>query len=187
MKSYFNKLITGYSLEKKEVNGQKYLFKYRGKLTFFDPVLMIQECRYRATDSKVQTYEMIGSCSDIQKLLPKPPQASKPSVICEFKKDDQKWLVSRFALKNENRSVSHYRFEVDGEFIGGLYRIYDNGNNMLNHALKIASAQGTTLSLSAEKLIWKSKTGEEVFVEKFGHTQIWVWTQPVLELVSLEK
>ena len=184
MKSYFNKLFTGYSIEKREVRGQKILYKYRGRLTFFDPLLMIQECQYRTADSMTYEYELLSSCEEIQKLLPQPSPTDKPSVICEFSKEDQKWLVSRYSLKHENRVVSHYRFEVDGDFMGSLYRVYDNGNFTLNYAWKIASAIGGGISLSAEKNFWKSKTGQQIFIEKFGHTQIWLWANPLSSLLK---
>lgn len=180
MKSYLSRLFTGYSIERREGSGQKLLFKHRGKMVFFDPVLMIQEFHYRKSDSQ-QVYELQTTSGEVLGILPNLEPNHKPSVICEFEHGNRKWVVSRYSLNHENRPISHYRFEVDGNFLGALYRIYDNGNFMLNYSLKIASSQGTNISLSKEKNYWRSNSGEEVFIEKFGHTQIWVWTQPLSE------
>ena len=181
MKSYLNRLFTGYSIEKRESGGLRLLFKFKGKLVYFDPVLMIQECQFRKLDSNAEILELQTFEPGIFNLFPQVFPDSKPSVICEFEKENQKWTVSRYALKQANKPVSHYRFEINGQFFGALFRIYDNGNLMMDYALKIGSAHGATPSLSKEKIIWNSKSGEEIFIEKFGHTQIWIWIRPLEE------
>lgn len=186
MKSYLNKLFTGYSLVKREVGGKNFQFRYKGKFTFFDPLLMIKECQYRFQNTATKTHELLVSIQKIQNLFPEITTESKPTVICEFKKGDEIWQVSRFSLKHENRKLSYYRFEVDSIFKGALYRVYDNGNFTTNYSLKIASAQNSTVSLSSENNCWTSMSGEEIFIEKFGHTQIWIWTNPIFSSSSIE-
>lgn len=177
MINYFRKLISGYTLEKKIFRGQEFRFRFQGKAIFFDPVQMIQEYHNRKANPETYALELSIDRSKLDPFLPEIPQDILPSVICEGKLGNKNFEVSRYTFKRGIQPLSLYRFVLDGQGVGDFYRIYDYGSETQNFILKMASLQGDAISLSQESVIWKNNFEESVFIEKFGHTQIWNWSR----------
>ncbi len=177
MINYFRKLISGYSVGKKSFRGTEYRFRYQGNPVFFDPIQMIQEFHHRKANSDLPRFPLEINREKLIPFLPELPQEILPSVICTGIKGNSELEIARFTFKRGLQPVSLYRFQLDGIHVGDFYRIYDYGSDTQNFMLKVASLQGDSLPLSQESVFWENESGEAVFIEKFGHTQIWNWSR----------
>ncbi len=177
MINYFRKLISGYTLEKKYFRGKEYRFSFQGKPIFFDPVQILQEFHNRKVNSGTQHFPLTIDRSELLPFLPQLPKDALPTVVCTGPNGHETLEVSRFTFKRGVQPVSMYRFVQNGTHAGDFYRIYDYGSETQNFILKVASMHGVSVSLAQEQVIWERGQGEAIFIEKFGHTQIWDWTR----------
>lgn len=176
MINYFNKLLTGYYAAKKKINGLELRYSYTDKPIFFDPIGMLREFSPRVSDLSVQSFEIKTPFSEPLPEFEFPDENLKPSVICECTKNGMDLKVSRFSMKDDIYPLSFYTFELDGNLIGTFRRKYDYGSQIQKTGLKLASLTSTQIDVSREKWLWKSEVGAKLFVEKFGHTQIWFFS-----------
>lgn len=185
MINYFNKLLTGYYAAKKKINGIELRYSYFEKPIFFDPIGMLKEYHARVSNESVQRMLLTASISGHLTDFEFPDENLKPSVICECSKHGMKLKVSRFSLKEGIYPMSFYSFEIDGNLIGTFKRKYDYGSQIQKIGLNIASQTSTEIDLLKEKWLWESDLGEHLFVEKFGHTQIWFFSNSdVMKLIN---
>jgi hypothetical protein len=185
MINFLRKLVSGYSLEKRSLNGQEYRYRFQGKPIFFDPNQMLREFKHRRDGQEVVRKKLDIEIAQIIHLLPKYSEDLLPSVICEGSRDGKDFTVSRYTFKHGLNPVSLYRFSLDGKPIGDFYRKYDYGAETQNFILKIASLHGDFIPLNQDSVLWENDLGEMAFVEKFGHTQIWLWKKdPDSKLLS---
>lgn len=57
---------------------------------------------------------------------------------------------------------------------------YDYGSHIKKIGLNLASLNQISIDPENEKWLWESKSGAQIFVEKFGHSQMWFFPDPDL-------
>jgi hypothetical protein len=176
MINYFRKILTGYTTVKKNVNGKEFRYLYSGKPVFFDPLLMLREFGHRVADESVQRLKLNATSQELISNLPKTQENALPSVICIGTLNGKELKVSRFTQKDGIHPLSIYLFEMDGVLFGSFRRIYDYGTRLSDFGNKFAALNQSELDLSKEKWLWKGEQGEQLFLEKFGHSQVWHFT-----------
>lgn len=181
MINYFKKLLTGNQTAKKKVNGIDLRYTYSDKPIFFDPIGMLKEFNTRVAQDEVQQLRIISPISEILLELEFPTEEEKPSVVCECSYKGKNLKVSRYSLKDGLYPISFYRFELDDEFLGTFRRKYDYGSQIQKIGLKLAKETGMAIDLELGKWLWQNNQGEQLFVEKFGHTQIWFFKNSKLD------
>jgi hypothetical protein len=178
MINYFNKLLTGYYTAKRRVNGMDLRYSYTEKPIFFDPIGMLKEFRPRVSDLSVQRLMMRDSFSEPLEDIGFPEVGLKPSVICQCSKNGTDLKVSRFSIRDGVYPMSFYKFKVGGKLIGTFRRKYDYGSQIQKVGLKLASQTSTEIDLSKDKWLWENDLGQQLFLEKFVHTQMWFFSSP---------
>ncbi|RIW12186.1 hypothetical protein D0X99_19715 [Algoriphagus lacus] len=170
---YFRKIFTGYTTVKKNMNGTEFRYMYSGKPVFFDPLLMLREFNNRVSEESVQHLDLKTSIDVLNVSFVQPGESDLPSVICICTKNGRELKVSRFTLKDGIHPVSIYLFEENGVSFGSFRRKYDYGSKLHEAGKKLAEVNQSELDISNEKWLWKGISKECLFLEKFGHTQIW--------------
>lgn len=181
MINYFKKLLTGYQTARKKVNGIDFRYTYSDKPIFFDPIGMLKEFKTRVANGDVQQLTVISPISEALLELDFPNEEEKPSVVCECVFKGKNLKAFRYSLKNGLYPISFYRFELDKEHLGTFRRKYDYGSQIQKIGLKISSETGQAIDLELGKWLCQYKQGEQLFVEKFGHTQIWFFKNSKLD------
>lgn len=176
MFNYFKKLLTGYRIEKRRMDGLEFTFYYSDKPVFFNPQGMIREFKTRLVQASPQCFKLEQPIHLALKDFPSPDQSMRPNVICIGTNAGIELKVSRFSLKDGIYPMSFYRFELDGIEIGSLRRKYDYGSQIESMALGIAQLQRADLDLATGNWLWENQEGQNVYLEKFGHSQLWVFT-----------
>jgi hypothetical protein len=181
--NYFKKLITGYFTVYKKVNGLDFRYSYSGKPVFFDPFSMLEQYKQRSGNESIQGLRLAGARAEPFPDFVYPADGDLPSVICEGVKDGHEFKTERYTFKDGIYSVSFYRFELDGNLAGTFRRQYDYGSQLQKFAVIIASLNQSDLNPDKENWLWRGSRGEEIFLEKFGHSQLWNILNPkILEL-----
>lgn len=177
MINYFKRIFTGYSTVKKNINGIEYKYLYSKKPIFFDPMLMLGEFVYRAKEEVVQNMPLKISKDEILKIFTFPADKILPSVICSFESNGAVVKVSRFTSKEGGYPQSSYYFEMDGIVFSHFKRIYDYGGQLieLKNLLLVDSFESKP-PVVGERWLLHGQEDQKVFLEKFGHTQIWYFT-----------
>lgn len=181
MINYFNKLWTGYRTTKKKVHGFYLRYTYADKPVFFDPLGMLKEFKSRVALEEVQHLAMTKPISEVLFELEYPAAKEMPSVICECNIKGKSLKVSRFSFKAGIYPISFYRFELNDELMGTFRRKYDYGSQIQNIGLRLAKETGLAVDLELGKWLCRNELGEQLFVEKFGHTQIWFFKNSKLD------
>lgn len=175
MFNYFKKIFTGYSLEKRRMDGVDFNFFYSDKPVFFDPQGMIRELKARLNQAMPQTMLLNLPFSEPLSNLPFPEDSQKPNVICVYQKSGREVKVSRFSIKDGIYPLSFYRFELDGTLIGTFRRKYDYGSQLDTIAETLAELNNSDLDLSKGNWLWENQEGAKIYLEKFGHSQCWAF------------
>jgi hypothetical protein len=172
------KLITGYTSVTKSFNGKDYRFKYSGKPVFFDPMLMLGELKQRKADAKPIFTTPFRDAETLLCQFPQKEESLLPSVICISNSGKNELKVSRYVFKEGNYPVSQYVFEQNDKVIGMFYRIYDYGFLTRKYALTV-DPDFVDEDPNANAWKWEASAPLWAMVEKFGHTQLWVWEGPL--------
>ena len=172
----FNKWISGFSTVKKTLGGREYRFRYQDKPVFFDAVGMLAEFAQRINEKDVQLVDLNSSQTEIESNFINPAEKSLPKVISLFSKGKKELKVSRYVMRDGLHPLSIYCFESDGEVFGVFRRTYDYGSTLQSLGKKLAALNQSQLELSKEKWLWAAKDGPILFLEKFGHTQCWFFS-----------
>jgi hypothetical protein len=172
----FNKWISGFSTVKKTLGGREYRFRYQDKSVFFDAVGMLGEFAQRIKERDVQEVDLVCSQSQIESNFINPADKSLPKVISLFSKGRKELKVSRYVMRDGLHPLSIYHFESDGKVFGTFRRTYDYGSTLQSLGKKLAALNQNELELSKEKWMWATKDGPILFLEKFGHTQCWFFS-----------
>lgn len=170
------KIFTGYRYEKKKMNGLDLHFSFKGKSIFFDPIEMLKEYKIHVSQNSVERIKTAVDLSEPLLDLKYPEVNDRPSVICECKKSGIDFKVSRYSLKDGVYPLSFYKFEMNDKLVGTFRRKYDNGSDTSSVALKLAQYTQTDINKLNENWVWKNDKDQCLFIMKFGHTQIWNFT-----------
>jgi hypothetical protein len=178
--NYFRKFLTGYYTESKKIKGFTFRYSYSGKPVLFDPFTMLEQYRQRSGQESIQRIQLTRALSDPFPDFAYPDDGDLPSVICQGVKDGHEFRTERYTFKDGIYSVSFYRFELDGKLAGTFRRQYDHGSQIQKFALSIAALNQSDIDPEMENWLWKGSKGEEIFVEKYGHSQVWNILNPKL-------
>ena len=173
MINYFKKILTGYHTVKKKVSGVEVTFSYSDKPIFFDPFSMIQEFKHRSSEGIVQRLNLQLPFSESLLDFAVPDHDDLPNVICRSIINGSEFKISRFSLKDGIYPISFYRFELDGTLIGTFRRKYDYGSQIQKMASELAQKNHSEISSDKESWLWENELGEKIFLEKYGHSQVW--------------
>lgn len=177
MINYFKRLLTGYTFVRKKINGVEYRYKYSGKSIFFDPLLMLKEYQHRSADSPVESISSLPSSKEWESIGDPLKQKDFPSVVCTCLIRGKELRVSRYTSKLGVHPISTYVFELDRTPFGSFRRIYDYGAHFPGWYQSLTSLSLVENS-TQERFIFQVEHGGVVFLEKFGHTQVWYFLQP---------
>lgn len=97
-----------------------------------------------------------------------------PAVVCISGSGKNELKVSRYVFKEGNYPVSQYVFEQNKAVIGVFFRIYDYGFLTRKYALTV-DPDFKEENQSSNSWKWEARAPLWAMVEKFGHTQLWVW------------
>lgn len=155
------------------MNGVDVVFTYSDKPIFFDPYGMLKEFKHRSAEPSVQSFDLKLPFSEQLLNFPCPGLEDQPNVICRCSQNGREFKVSRFSLKYGIYPLSFYRFELDGTLVGTFRRKYDYGSQIQKIATELASQNISAIDIDKENWLWKNHLGSSVFLEKFGHSQLW--------------
>lgn len=172
---YFKRFFSGQTYVDKRIGGVKFRYSYSDKPIFFDPLKMLEEFKLRSSEEFIQHLELKTSILEPFPDFVYPGEKDSPSVQCTCTKNGKELKTTRFSFKGGVYQVSFYRFELNGNLVGTFRRQYDYGSQIQNIGLKIASVTQSSIDLEKGKWLWGTETGARIFVEKFGHSQLWVF------------
>ncbi len=178
MFNFFRKLLTGYNTVIKNMNGSDFRFMYSGKPVFFDPLQMLTEFAHRSGDQSVQVFTLSVPSDKIDLGKFRIESGDLPSVICTFSYLGKELKVSRYTQKEGIHPESRYLFESEGISFGSFCRTYDYGSQLEVLRDKIALPNQSQVDPRSEGWLWKNEKGEMLFLEKFGHSQLWKFSEP---------
>ncbi|MFN3759907.1 MAG: hypothetical protein ACK4SF_11870 [Algoriphagus aquaeductus] len=173
MINYFKKLFSGYATARRQVSGVICRYQYAGKPVFFDPMLMLREFLHRFSTESVQKEPYTGFEEEINQFFVTPIQEVDPSVICTCEYQGRELKVFRFSLKEGTFPLSIYRFYWGGELLGQFRRKYDYGSQVSELYEELYSKYPIQQQEKWTKLLFNTQTGGLIFLEKFGHSQLW--------------
>jgi hypothetical protein len=174
MINLFRKILTGYTTVTKSFNGKTYRFMYSDKPVFFDPELMLTELKLRKAEARSIPSTPFQSIETLLTKFPQKEESLNPAVVCISKSGKNEMKVSRYVFKDGNYPVSQYVFERNSVVNGVFFRIYDYGFLTKKFAQSV-DPNFTEDSQTVNSWKWESHPSHWVMVEKFGHTQLWIW------------
>jgi hypothetical protein len=188
MINLFKKLFTGYTTVSKSFNGKDYRFLYNGKPVFFDPMLMLTELQLRKNGAKNLPFPKADYFEAFRPKFPQKEEHLLPSVVCVSSHGKKELKVSRYTYKEGNYPVSQYLFEIDKQVIGEFFRIYDYGFLTRKYATAVDSGFSEA-DIDSNCWKWEANENKWIMVEKFGHTQLWYWSGPMMagEITQFKK
>jgi hypothetical protein len=180
MINHLKKILTGYYTENKKINGARFTFHYSDKPVFFDPLEMIREFKKRSSNYYTNRLELQIPFSESFTHFISSKVQDQPNVICVCITNGNELKVSRFSLKDGLYPLSFYRFELNGVLSGSFLKKYDYGSQIQKTALDFSALNNSTIVLKDESWLWENNLGDQVFLEKFGHTQTWSFAKTIL-------
>lgn len=181
MIKHFKKLLTGYYTENKKINGVSFIFHYSDKPVFFDPLEMIREFKQRSSKEFSDRLVLQIPLNQSFSHFVSPNLQDQPNVVCLCSVNGNELKVSRYSLKDGLYPLSFYRFELNGVLSGTFARKYDYGSQIQKTATDFSVLNNSTIDLNAERWLWENEQGDQVFLEKFGHTQTWSFAKTFIK------
>lgn len=170
--SFFNQVLSGQKSKSRFIDGFEVSYRYTGKGVLFDPITMLRDLKYKLESDLITTGELwvnLGEIGDAQLIL---NEQLAPTVEAKLKIDKESLKVLRYVMTFESIPCSRYDFFLDQIPLCTFQRRYDYGKDF--EMIKDKFAAFTSNQTSAMANYWENSQNEGLFLEHFGHTQIWV-------------
>ena len=179
MINLFRKILTGYSKKVTYSNNTKITYLSNSPFSLFNPINLLNEIELKlfnkGSKSEINSNFLNKPISNFQEIFPiKNPQA-RSKVTAKFNLENSYYEIQRFAIKSEGHNVSKYIIRKDGKIVGYIFRIYDHGRLTSSIIQEVSKKNGNKAMSEKDEAMWISDTNEVIFIEKFGHTQIYLW------------
>ena len=175
MINYFRKVFTGYKRVEKVVDGMATTFYYMGQLVRFSPITMIKELRFKQVTEKFTKVSTKLSITEILDRIGPNSGLADAKIKVHIKENDTLLKVHRHVTKTGNFNTSYYEFYIEDELTAVFLRKYDYGRSFASTVSKIhPEIEITSVKPDEKYLFIHQEEGNQVIVEFFGHTQVWV-------------
>ncbi|HSF53908.1 MAG TPA: hypothetical protein VLA71_09165 [Algoriphagus sp.] len=170
--SFFNKVLAGQKSKARKIDGFDVSYRYSGKAVLFDPITMLRDLRYKLESDQISTGELCVGLGEIDEPNLILKERLAPTVVAKFKIEDESLEVERCVKTFETVPCSRYDFFLNQKPLCTFQRIYDYGKTFALSQERISPYVSHKNNL--ETNFWKNNQNEGLFLEHFGHTQLWV-------------
>ncbi len=173
--NYLSNFFTGYKEKTRSIEGIKVHYKFSGKPILFDPIEMLKDLNFKILESKKSSLNLSHSIEEIKddQLIDKEELAA--TVIATYESNGKKVKAIRSVKTIVNMPCSRYEFFLDGNLFSVFQRKYDYGKGFVNTLEKMEGYGSKPQTQIGNSYYWEDKSSKQaIFLEKFGHTQIWV-------------
>ncbi|OOG68930.1 hypothetical protein [Algoriphagus sp. A40] len=170
--SFFNSVLSGQKSKSRIIEGFEVSYRYSGKGVLFDPITMLRDLKYKLESNQVTTGELCVSLGEIVDQQLNFNDQLVPTVEAKFKIENEYLKVQRYVMTFESIPCSWYDFFLDQIPLCTFQRRYDYGKDF--EMIKEKFASFTSNQPSPMSNYWENRQNEGLFLEHFGHTQIWV-------------
>lgn len=169
--SFFNNVLSGQKSKTRIIDGFEVSYRYRGKAVLFDPITMLRDFKYKLEGGQAKFGELCGGLGEIedQDLILK--EQLPPTVTAKFRIGDEILEVERCVKTFGTVPCSRYTFFLDQNLLCTFQRMYDYGKNFASCRDRLTPYIHNPSDL--ETNFWKNNQNEGLFLEHFGHTQLW--------------
>lgn len=170
--SFLNNVLSGQKSTSRIIDGFEVSYSYFGKPVLFDPITMLQDLKYKIESKQTIPGELCGNLGEIvdSSLILK--DQLNPSVVARLKIDGKDLRVVRFVKTFETVPCSRYDFFLNQIPLCSFQRMYDYGKNFASSREKLIPFVGH--QKLENETYWKNDRNEALFLEHFGHTQLWM-------------
>jgi hypothetical protein len=173
--NYLSKIVTGYQSKIRTIGGVQVHYKFSGKAILFDPIEMLRDLKFKILDLERFPLILSQSIENIDNELLKGDEQQNATVIASFKLEEKKVKVIRSVKTIENMPFSRYDFFLDENLISVFQRQYDYGKGLESSIQKMEPYGSKPQTQNNTSFYWSDVNSKQaVFLEKFGHTQIWL-------------
>lgn len=173
--NYLRNFFTGYEEKTRSIEGIDVHYKFFGKPILFDPIDMLRDLNFRILDPGNFALNLSQSIENIDddQLISK--EQLNATVIANYEFKGKKVKAIRSVKTIGNMPCSRYEFFLDGNLISVFQRQYDYGKGFAGTLERMESYGSKPHTQNSNSYYWVDGTSRQaIFVEKFGHTQIWV-------------
>ncbi|MDI1323204.1 MAG: hypothetical protein PSV36_10675 [Algoriphagus sp.] len=157
------------------IEGTEVHYKFSGKPILFDPLEMLRDLNFRILESKNSALILSKSIVEIEddQLISREKLNSTVSAGYEFK--GKKVKIIRCVRTIGSMPCSRHEFFLNGNLISVFQRQYDYGKGFACTLERMESFGSLPQTKNSNSYYWLDGTSRQaIFLEKFGHTQIWV-------------
>ena len=173
--NYLSKIVTGYQSKMRTIGGVHVHYKFSGKAILFDPIEMLRDLKFKILDLERFPLSLSQSIENIDNELLKGNEKQNATVIASFKLVEKKVKVIRTVKTIDNMPFSRYDFFIDQNLISVFQRQYDYGKGLKSIVQKMEPYGSKPQTQKTTSFYWSDVNSKQaVFLEKFGHTQIWL-------------
>lgn len=170
--SFFNDVLAGQKSRTRNIDGFEISYRYSGKAVLFDPVTMLRDLMYKLESEQTVSGELCVGLGEIDAPHLILEESLIPTVIAKLKIDEESLEVERCVKTFETVPCSRYAFFLNQKPLCTFLRMYDYGKSFAASRERISPFVQNKNNL--ETNYWKNNQNEGLFLEHFGHTQLWV-------------
>lgn len=169
--SFLNNVLSGQKSKARLIDGFEVSYRYSGKAVLFDPITMLRDLKYKLESDQVFTGKLSFGLDEIDEPTLIVKEQLIPSVIAKFKVNGELIEVKRCVRTFETVNCSRYEFFLNQSPLCTFQRLYDYGKGFTSAKEKLSPYVNKEDYLTTN--FWKNDKDEGLFLEHFGHTQIW--------------
>lgn len=170
--SFFNNVLAGQKTKTRIIDGFEVSYRYSGKAVLFDPITMLRDLKYKLESNQISTGELCVSLGEIvdPNLIFK--EQLVPTVVAKLNFENESLEVQRCVKTFDTVPCSRYDFLLNQQPLCTFQRMYDYGKSFALSRERISPFIHDKSNF--EDNFWKNGQNEGLFLEHFGHTQLWV-------------
>lgn len=170
--SFFNKVLSGQKSKARIIDGFEVSYLYSGKAVLFDPITMLRDLKYKLDSDQVQSGELCVGLGEIEDPYLILEEQLPATVTAKLRIGDDILEIERCVKTFETVPCSRYTFYLNQVPLCTFQRMYDYGKNFAASLERIAPYIHHQSQI--ETNFWKNNQNQGLFLEHFGHTQLWV-------------
>lgn len=179
--SFFNQVLSGQRSKARIIDGFEVSYRFSGKPILFDPINMLRELRYRVEKEESVAGELCVEIGQIEESGLILNEKLTPTIVAKLKIGNDFLKVERFVKTFETVPCSRYDFSINQLPLCTFQRMYDYGKNFAQAKEKLAPFNHP--GEMNQTNYWKNNQNEGLFLEHFGHTQLWM----IYSITDLQK
>jgi hypothetical protein len=179
MINYFRKVVFGFQVKTKKIDGIEVKLNYKGTLTSVNPVQKVKECISIVEEcSKEESYSSSKELSNIWENRDELIDGLTPLMTAKFKLNGKDFEVKRYVKKFNKKPESLYQIKKGNIDFAIHITVYDHGYFYSDIKKKFLERVGFK-NLESNSFVNNSKT-IGVHFDVFGHSRIVLWNNNIL-------